>query len=142
MNVLEIIKMNIKSYRYVTCYMKPDSNILFCNYNENIYVDLQIAKELVSNRLEFTQNKKHYLILRFSQIQNANREAIEYMNAPEGGLKNILGTAFIVPSKQLLEQTKLLIKYQKNFPVRFFNLEEDAVTWIQQLIDFHQITQQ
>lgn len=142
MNVLDIIKMNIKSYRFVTCCMEPDNNILFCNYHENMHVDIKIAEELVNNRLDFTKNMKHYLISRFSPIRYLSYEAIQYLKDPENGLKNILGAAFVVNDTASAEVAEIFIRSYKKFPARCFDSEIKAIKWIGELKEFHNITQQ
>lgn len=142
MNVLDIIKMNIKSYRFVTCIMKPNDNILFFNCQENLNIDLALAKELVTNRLSFTNNEKHYLIQQISNIFDIDYEAIQYLKDTEQGLKNILGAAYITSgpiSKQLAE---VFIKQKKKFPAKMFDSEREAVTWINELKEFHTVTKQ
>lgn len=142
MKVLDIIKMNVKSYRFVTCFMEPDDNILFCNYPENIHIDLQIAKELVVNRLEFTKNKKHYLIMQFSNIADVTYEAMQYMKTPETGQRNILGAAFITTNPYSLAIAKIIAEFPKKVPAKFFDTEENAIIWINQLKEYHKVTQQ
>lgn len=142
MNVLDIIKMDIKSYRFVTCCMEPEDNILFCNYHENINVNLEIARELVNNRLEFTKNKKHYLISYFPSIQDIHYDAILYLKSPEVGLKNLLGAAYITNDNISTEIAKILMASNRKLPTKNFKTEHEATTWINQLKEYHKITQQ
>jgi hypothetical protein len=136
MNVLEIIKMNVKSYRLVTCFMEPDGDILFCNYPQDMHVDLDIAKELVQNRFEFTKDKKHYLVLHFSSIREITYDAIQYLKAPEG-VKNILGAAYIVNDKVSIEIADIFVNASKKFPAKLFASETEATIWINQLREYH-----
>lgn len=142
MNVLDIIKMNIKSYRHVTCCMKPDDNILFFNYHENLNVDLSLAKELVANRLEFTKNEKHYLIQHISNVLDINYEAIQHLKNTDQGLKNILGLACVTSGAISAQIADMFIKHPKKFPSKIFNTEKEAIKWIHELKEYHQITQQ
>lgn len=142
MNVLDVIKMNIKSYRFVTCSMEPNDNVLFFNFQENLNIDLALAQELVANRLLFTKNQKHYLIQQISNIFDINYEAIQYLKDSEQGLKNILGAAYITSgplSKQLAE---VFIKHPKKFPAKIFDSEQEAVQWINDLKAYHSVIKQ
>ena len=142
MNVLDVIKMNIKSYRFVTCYMEPDDNVLFYNFQENLNIDLALAQELVANRLQFTKDQKHYLIQQISNIFDINYEAIQYLKSTEQGLKNILGAAYITSgpvSKQLAE---IFIEHPKKFPAKIFDSEKEAIQWISDLKSYHDVIKQ
>ena len=142
MNVLDIIKMDIKSYRFVTCCMKPEDDILFFNCQENIEIDLSRAMELVQNRLEFTKSKKHYLIHNLSNILNISPDALEYLKDRATGLKNIKGLAYVASNTHAVKIADVLIENQKKIPVKIFFQEEEAIIWIKQLKEYHVVTQQ
>lgn len=142
MNVLDIIKMNIKSYRFATCSMEPGDNILFFNFHENLNIDLPLAQELVTNRLLFTKNQKHYLIQQISNIFDINYEAIQYLKDTEQGLKNLLGAAYIPSGPLSKELAEILVKQTKKFPAKIFDSEEEAIKWINDLKAYHIAIQQ
>lgn len=142
MNVLEIIKMNIKSYRHATCFMEPDDNVLFFNYRENLDINLPIAKELVASRLEFTNNRKHYMVQHISNTFDIDYEAIQHLKDTENGLKNILGLACITSGVVSAQIAEILVKQPKKFPSKIFNTEKEAINWIHELKEYHRITQQ
>ena len=142
MNVLDIIKMNVKSYRHVTCCMEPQDNILFFNYHENLDINLHIAKELVTNRLEFTKNEKHYLVQSISNILDIDYEAIQHLKDTEQGLKNILGLACVTSGLVSDQIATILIKHPKKFPSKIFKTQQEAINWIHELKEYHRITQQ
>lgn len=142
MNVLDVIKMNVKSYRFVTCFMEPGEDVLFFNFHENLYLNLPLAKELVTYRLKFTENKKHYVIQQFSNLPSFDYEAKDYMKQKEGGLKNVLGLALVTPYSTLSAISDIFDAKHKNLPIKFFETETEAVIWIKQLKEYHKITQQ
>ena len=91
--------MKTKKYPYATFTKKPDSDIIYVEFIENLMVDLAIAKELVSNRFDFTENEEHYIIMNVSNVKHVSVDAKKYMQSQEPGLKNILATAFIASNQ-------------------------------------------
>jgi hypothetical protein len=122
--------MREKKYPYVSCRTKSGSDIVFAEYETDLKVNLDIAKAIVTYRLEFTKNKQHYLVVDISNVKEVTAEAKEYMQHPEGGLKNILGAAFIAnnPVAELL--ANIYVKTPMDFEARFFRKKEEAVSWI------------
>ncbi len=120
----------IKEYPFVIFRRELGSNIIFANYEESLKIDLTIAQAIVANRLEFTENEKHYLVLDVSHVRTVTPEAKKYMQQAEGGLKNILGAAFIAnnPVSELI--ANVYVKTPKDFEARFFSNKDEAIRWI------------
>lgn len=117
------------SFKNFTCIQYP-TGVLVSEYIEGLKVDLPIAKEMVANRLEFTKNKKHYVVIDLSNIKEVTPEAKEYMQHPEGGLKNILGAAFYANNPPAELMANIYVKTPTTFPARYFQNKEDALAWI------------
>jgi hypothetical protein len=142
MNVLDIIKMDIKSYRFVTCFVEPENDILFFNCQQSLEIDLPLAKELVLNRLEFTKNKKHYMIQQISPSLDIDYEALQYLKDPDKGLKNLKGVAYLASNQSSVQIADVLIKGgQKKVPSKVFATEKEAIQWIENLKEYHIVTQ-
>ncbi|HET6225716.1 MAG TPA: hypothetical protein VFF27_05510 [Bacteroidia bacterium] len=142
MNVLDVIKMDIKSYRLVTCFAEPEDDILFFNCQQNLEIDLPLAEELVANRLEFTKYKKHYMIQQIPPYIEINFEALQYLKDPERGLKNLKGVAYLVSNNSSVRIADDLIKGgQRKIPSQVFTSEKEALQWIKNLKEYHLITQ-
>ncbi len=125
--------MKTKNYRLCTFSTETDDDIVFITFLDNLKVDINIAKELVESRLEFTENKKHYTIIEMSNVKFLTHEARVYMQNPEGGLKNIIGAAFIASNPLSALLATIFIKTDKNFPAKFFSRKKDAFKWITEL---------
>jgi hypothetical protein len=125
--------MVTKRYRFVTFSFIDESDIIFNEYSKDLAVDLETAKELVANRLEFAGNSKHYMIMEMSNIKKISHDAKLFMQDAEGGLKNILGAAFVVSNPVSELVSNIFIKTPKNFPAKLFQKKEDALNWIKQL---------
>jgi hypothetical protein len=116
----------------MTCSTEPGSNIVFMEFRPNLKVDLEDAREIVRNRLEFTQNKKHFLISDVTNVRQLSSGAKEFLQRPDAGLKNILGAAFMASNPVAVLIANIFIKTPKTFQARFFSSREAAVAWIEQ----------
>lgn len=109
---------------------EENSNIIFAEFSNNLTIDLRMAKELVTNRLIYTKNKKHYVVVDVSTIRGISPEAKEFMQNPHNGLKNILGAAFIATNPVAILFANIFIKTQKDFDAQLFSNKEAAFEWI------------
>jgi hypothetical protein len=115
----------------ITIFSISDNNdVVFVEFPKDLQVTIDMAKEMVAARINFTQNKKHYLILDMSNIKNITAEAKKYMQMQEGGLKNILGAALIGSNPISTLISNVFIKTPKNFQAKFFQNKKDAIDWI------------
>ncbi|MEO7992654.1 MAG: hypothetical protein ABI663_24090 [Chryseolinea sp.] len=122
--------MRTGTYSHGIFYLEKSSDIIFVEFPNNLNVNLAIAKELVANRLNFTENKKHYFVIDVSNVRAISTEAKEFLQHPNGGLKNILGAAFIATNPVGVLFANIFIKTQKCFDAKLFTNKEDAFEWI------------
>lgn len=122
--------MKIDNSSLVSYYSEENSNIVFAELSSGSKIDLEAAIGIVARRLDFTTNKKHYLIADVSKARSISPAAREFFQRPEGGLKNILGAAFIASNPVSVLIANIFIKAPKNFPAKFFSNKEDAFEWI------------
>jgi hypothetical protein len=124
-------KRQHKQFKYTSFWKEREENILFWDYSPQIEIDISIAKELVKNRLEYCEGKSMYTLIDFTNVQSVTKEAKDYMNSPEGGLKGILGGAFL--SNNIVSNVfiNLYLKINKPaVPAKFFTKEEEALAWL------------
>ena len=125
--------MITKRYRYVTCSKELGSDVIISEFSENLKVDLATAKELVANRLDFTNNEKHYTLIDCSNSQQITSDAKAYLQAPEGGLKNILATAFVGSNQVSVMIANVFLRTKAKFPIKFFVTKTAAYNWLKEL---------
>jgi len=126
--------MKREEYKYATLWTEEDEKIIFAHYAPQLEIDINIAHELVKNRLEFCKNKPHYILIDFSNTKSVTKEAREYMNSPEGGLKYILGGAFLSDNIVSNVFINLYLKINRpSVPAKFFTKKEDALAWLKGL---------
>lgn len=127
-------KRNYKEYKTVSFWKERDDDIIFFKYAPKLEMDMEAAKDIVRNRLEYTQNKPTYTIIDFTNVHLVSKEAREYMNDPEGGLKGILGGAFLSNNLVTTLFINLYLKINKpTVPAKFFTKKEEAVNWLTEL---------
>jgi hypothetical protein len=125
--------MKEKKYSHTTFRTELDDDIVFVEYENNLKADLAIAKEMVTCRIDFTENKSHYIVVDVSNVKHVTAEAKEYMQSPKGGLQNILGAAFLASNPVSALIANIFIKTPKNFEAKFFYNKASAVRWIEGL---------
>jgi len=111
-----------------------DDEILFCSYKKQIEIDLDIAKRIIKDRVAFTEGKSYPILIDFTNMHSATKEAREYMNQPEGGLKGLLGGAFLSNSLVTTLFVNLYLKInQPAIPAKFFTKKDEAIAWLKSL---------
>ena len=125
---------NYKELLYTTYWMEDDDAIVFIKYSPKLNITTTVAKELLKSRLDYTNNKKHYTVIDFTNVLKVEKEARDYMNEEEHGLKNILAGAFLSNSIVGIFFINLYLKINKpKIPAKFFNTKEDAIRWLKQI---------
>lgn len=128
-------KRDRKEYKITTFWKEgADEDIIFWNYLPGLEMDVETAKQLVQYRLEYTQGKAVYTVIDGTNIKSTTKEARDYMNSAEGGLKGVLGGAFLSNSvvANLLINVYLKINHPA-VPARFFTNKAEAVNWIKKV---------
>jgi hypothetical protein len=124
--------MNEVKYRHITIWTEdlyPD--IIFGIYSPKLVIDISMAKELVDNRLDFTQGKPVYTMIDFTNVKSVTKEARDYMNNPEGGLKAVLGGAFLSNNVVATLFINLYLKVNNpSIPAKLFTNKAEAIHWL------------
>src|SRR5258707_15110954 len=106
-----------------------DDDVIFAECT-HLKVDLSVAQQIVAKLLDFTNNKKHYLVFDMSKVQNVTADARKFLQQPNGGLKNILGAALIASNPVTALIANVFVKTPKDFQSKFFYNKKDAFDWI------------
>ncbi len=125
-------RRDLKEYPFATFWKESEAEDVICNsYSANLNMNLDLAKDIVNSRLEYTRHKPAYLLIDVTNIISGTKEAREYMSDPEGGLKGILAGAFISNKVLTTVLINLFFKINKpKVPARFFTKKEDAMAWL------------
>ena len=122
--------MKTEDYPLIICCTEDSSDVVFVEFPDNLRVDLAAAQQIVAGRLEFTQDKNHYLVIDISNVRHVSTEAKEFLQRPDAGLKNILGAAFIASNPVSALIANIFIKTPMKFQAKFFWKKDDAFDWI------------
>lgn len=107
-----------------------ESDIVMASFARGTRLDLEMARQIVAQRLHLTNNKKHYLVADASNVRSITADAKNFLQKPETGLKNISGAALIASNPLSALIANIFIKTPADFITRFFFNERDALNWI------------
>lgn len=114
---------------YVAIWIEDD--ILFSNYKKQLTLDIASAKQIVKDRVDFTEGKSYYIIIDFTNLKSTTKEARDYMNDPTGGLTGLLGGAFLSNNVVATLFVNLYLKVNHpTIPAKFFTNKADAINWL------------
>ena len=123
--------MEKKQFRYTTLSSEIDDEIIYATYIPKLEINLEIAQELVENRMSFSENRPHYILIDFTNVKSVTKSARDYMNDPEAGLKGILGGAFLSNSVVATLFVNLYLKVNNpTIPAKFFTTKAEAIHWL------------
>jgi hypothetical protein len=127
-------KRDYKEYRTTFFWREEDDDVVFFKYSPYLEINIEIAKEIVNSRLDYSQKKSVYTLIDFTNVKSVTKEARDYMNSPDGGLKGILGGAFLSNSVVATLFINLYLKVSRPVvPARFFTDKEEAVKWLRKI---------
>jgi hypothetical protein len=126
--------MEKKQFRYTTLSNEIDDEIIYATYIPKLEINLEIAQELVENRMSFSENRPHYILIDFTNVKSVTKGARDYMNDPGAGLKGILGGAFLSNSVVATLFVNLYLKVNNpTIPAKFFTTRADAIHWLKKI---------
>jgi hypothetical protein len=127
-------KRDVKEYRTTTFWREEDDDIIFFKYSPKLEMDIHVAKEIVTSRLDYTGDRMVYTLIDFTNVKSVTKEARDYMNSPDGGLKGIQGGAFLSNNVVSTLFVNLYLKVSNPIiPARFFTNREEAISWLQKI---------
>jgi len=117
------------------CFFEIRNNILFMEYKNDLIITLPIAQQIVTDRLKFQHQENYHFISMIVKlkIKYAHKNAREYL-AIEGA-KGLISTALVTNSLVTKTLIKIFLTVEKpNIPIRVFEDQESAITWIKKLV--------
>lgn len=108
------------------------NGVLIVAYKVGVPITLEIAKNSVKERIEFTAGRSYPVLIRDYGISVIEKEARSYFASTES-TNGISAAAFVLKSIFSVFLGNFFIKiYPPNIPVKIFGGEEDAIKWLRQ----------
>lgn len=115
--------------------LEMKDGIVFGTYKKSP-ITLEMAKQVVQNRLEFTAHQDVPILISDTGIKGIEREARQYLSSEEG-VKGISAAALIMKgafSSHLINFFMKISAFKQKMPAKSFTNEEEAVKWLKQFI--------
>lgn len=125
-------KLNLKRCKSASFWEEAGHDgILFLEYIPNLIMSLDEAKEIVRDRLSYTNGEYRFCLIDITNLKSVTKDAREYMSDPKGGLVGLSGGAFISGSVLTTVIINLFFKINRpEIPSRFFTSREEALEWL------------
>ena len=115
--------------------LKWIGNILEATYKAGPKIDLEAAKDILSERLEFTGGKDVPVLVVDSGLVRMDKHARDFLSSNDG-VKGIRASALISSSVVNSMLVNFILKISRpNLPVKVFTDREDALNWLKSYVD-------
>jgi hypothetical protein len=112
-------------------YYELQGDLLVVTYKKDIKVNPEMAKDIIRERHEFTNNKPVVLLVYNQGVVRMDKKAREYLSSGDG-VKGIIAAGIVVGSPFTSFMANFFVSVNKpKMPVRVFSNSEDALTWLQ-----------
>jgi hypothetical protein len=123
---------NVFETRYIRLHIQE--GILIAYYKPGLHITLEVAKEIVQSRKEFTEGKSYPALVNSTGVVSIERAAREYFSSPEG-TAGIKAAALIVNSPFSSFLGNFFLRVNKpGMPAKVFTREQSALNWLQQYL--------
>lgn len=111
-------------------YLEIKDNILFATYKKGLNIDLLMAREIVSARLQFMNGREMPVIVFDEGVISMHKEARDYLGSAEGN-KGLLAGAIIQRSPVAAAINNFFLFVTKpNIPAKIFTDVDAALKWL------------
>ena len=119
---------------YETAYCKYwiTDGILFCQYKAIDYIDIAIARSIVSSRIQFQENEAYLIFCDTRGLKDSTKIARDYL-AREG---SVLATAIAIYDDRNLSASMLhyyLLRNKPLVPTQIFTGREEALEFLKKI---------
>ena len=105
-------------------------DLLFCTYKKGLRLNLDMAKEIVKARLEFTNYIPALVVVYNAGVISMDKKARDYLSSEEGLRGCIAGTIVLDSPFGLFLGNFYLSVTKPKMPTRIFSKTEDALKWL------------
>lgn len=106
-------------------------SILFVSYKNGVTITLDVAKEIVKQRKEFTGNKLYPILVKDEGLVSVEKDARDYFS--NEGVEGLSAGAFVIKSVYSTFFFNFYLKITNpKVPAKMFTDEAKAIEWLQQ----------
>ena len=115
-------------------YFEVKNSILFATYKKGLRIDLQIAKKIVEQRLEFMQGREMPVIVFDDGVISISKEARDFLGSTEGN-RNLKAGAIMKSTPVAKAISSFFLTVTKpSIPARAFTDVDAALDWLSKFI--------
>ncbi len=115
---------------YVHYFLQGD--LLTGTYKKSSRITLEIAKEIVKERLDFTGNQPVAVLIYNEGVKTVDKKARDYFTSDEG-VQHLVAAAYVVENKFSSFIANFFVAITKTkIPVRIFSNKQAALKWLAQ----------
>ena len=108
---------------------------MWVQYKPMMQLTLDVAKEIVSERLQHYQDIQAPVLIKNAKIKLIDKEAREFLFARNKGLKNVKAVAIVSSNIVNKMMATLIFRYHTPaVPHKMFMDERKAVLWLKQYV--------
>ena len=115
-------------------HLELQDDLLIAHYKKGIRISLDIAKQIVKTRLNFTGSKPVLGLIYNEGVKKIDKDARDYLTSEEGTF-GITAVAYVLnnpfPFSSFFANFFVSIS-KTNLPVRIFSSEKPALKWLAQ----------
>ena len=112
-------------------YYELRGDLLVVTYKKDLKVNPEMAKDIIKERHEFTNNRPVVLLVYNQGVVRMDKKAREFLSSGDG-VKGIIAAGIVVGSPFTSFMANFFVSVNKpKMPVRVFSNSEDALTWLQ-----------
>ncbi|MDX2197001.1 MAG: hypothetical protein NW207_11330 [Cytophagales bacterium] len=109
-----------------------DDGMMIGQYNEGVHITLEVAKQIVADRLIFFEGKNYPLLISDKGVVGIDKNARDFLSSAEG-IAGISASALVLSSTFSMLLGNFIIKVTRpEIPVKIFRNHNDALAWLRQ----------
>jgi hypothetical protein len=105
-------------------------DLLIAKYKKDLKVNLDIAKEIIKERHEFTDHQPVVVLVYNQGVVRMDKKAREFLSSGDG-VKGVIAAAIVVGSPFTSFMANFFVSVNKpKMPAKVFSDAEDAIKWL------------
>lgn len=111
-------------------YYELQDDLLIATYKKDLKVNIDIAREIIKERHEFTSRKPVVVLVYNQGVVRMDKKAREYLSSGDG-IKGIIAAAIVVGSPFTSFMANFFVSVNKpKMPARVFSNTMEALKWL------------